>query len=62
MEEMTRHFDRYFPENVTNRDGSTAHLPLTSKVWMMAFQGQISEIRNDATLRCGFKKQTVAYH
>lgn len=57
---MTRHFDHYFPENVTNRDGSVAHLPFTSKVWLITFQGQFSEIRNDTTLPCGFQKETSA--
>jgi len=59
---MTRHFDRYIPENVTNRVGSAAHLTFTSKIWLTAFQGHSIEIQNDATMRCGFQKQTVNYH
>jgi hypothetical protein len=62
MEEMTGHFHRYMPENVTNRVGSAAHLTFTSKIWLMAFQGHFIEAQNEVTTRCGFKKQTVAYH
>jgi hypothetical protein len=62
LEAMTSHFDRYIPENVTNRVGSAAHLIFTSKIWLMAFQVHFIEIQNDVTMRCGFKKQTVDYH